>query len=330
MAKNLFNDLLYIDLISKDDRKEIQFKELIKKIKKEYYTQTPKFEVAFKKPLSNKRIYYTYCIENETKKQLNKFLSSFDIDSSEIHYKYLYSKYYKPFSNYLLEISNYIRENNLTEDQFSKPGQSLKSDEAYILYFLKANAIFLMMELQERFHKYSDENILMQEEIHEVYFSENPPKDIYVHPYQGNPVQIKKETTKSTIFKPLKGDLENRSENSKVLTYSKIIAKPDSFARAEESLFNNSIINHSYNFNNTKGNKLILAAFIHQLISKQIINERIFPGALKIKDRQITKFFALRYGNGSDTNKEFRNFKGLYKSKLIATIQNNYWLDNIN
>lgn len=331
MAENVFNDLLYIDQVPNDTRTETDFKNLLKNTEKEYYAHTPKFEIEFKKALTCKRKYYTSIIENETKKQLNKCLDAFDKNTSEIHYQYLYNRYFNNFLNYINEIASYIQEKKLSENLFLTPSKDNKSDEAYVLFFLKANAIFLLMELQERFHKYSEEQILLQEEIHEVYFSEIPPENLYVHPYQGKPIQIKKATTKSKIFKAIKGDLESRSENPKLLTFSELLnsSKTNLFSMAEEALFAAEIIDKDYNFIPTRGNKIILAAFIFKLFKLGYFNERTFPGPKQIKERQITKYFAHRYGNDSDTDREFRNFKKLKRHQYTTLVQKYHWLDNI-
>lgn len=331
MAKNVFNDLLYIDQVPKDTRTETQYKDLLKNLNKEHYSHTPRFEIEFKKALTNKRIFYTICIQNETKKQLNNCLDAFDKNTSEIHYKYLYNRYNKTFLNYIEEIASYIQENELSENLFLFPSKDNKSDESYILFFLKANAIFLLMELQERFHRYSENYPLLQEEIHEVYFSENPPQNLYIQPYQGKPIQIKRETSKSKVFKAIKGDLESRRDNPKLLTFSELInpSKSNQFSIAEERLFDAEIIDKDYNFISKRGNKIILAAFINKLLNTGYFNERIFPGPKIIKEREITKYFAHRYGNDSDTNKEFRNFNGSKKHQYNSILEKHFWLDNI-
>ncbi len=331
MILDLFNDILYVNPIYKNDKSEIQLIDDIQNSKKEYFNATPTFEIDFIKPLKPIRKYYCKMLFNETIAQFNRLTSDFGRNLVPEEEHFLYQKYFTQFSYYLKNIASYINERELSENLFSKPNDNSKADEAYIIYYFKANCIFLLMELQERYQNSTDLEIYSQEEIHEVYFNEEPPSNLYVLNYNGEPIQIKSTPfVESKNFIAIKGDLESRTENKKIITYKNLIAKPDSFARAEEKLFEQQIIDNYYDYISNKGNKIILAAFIHQLLKKEILNPRIFPGGKLIKEREITKFFAHRYGFSSDTDKEFRNFKGPNKNKLKSIIDNNYWLDNLN
>jgi hypothetical protein len=330
MIIDLFNDILYVNPIYKNDKSENQLIDDFQNSKKEYFNATPIFEIDFIKPLKPIRKYFCKMLLNETITQFNRLTNDFDRNLVPEEEHFLYQKYFTQFSYYLKNIASYINERELSENLFMKPNNNLKADEAYIIYYFKANAILLLMELQERYHNSTDPEIYSQEEIHEVYFNEEPPSNLYVLNYNGEPVQIKTiPSIETKNFIAIKGDLESRTENKKIISYKNLIAKPDNFARAEEKLFNELIIDKHYNFIPTKGNKLKLAAFIHQLIIKEILNTRIYPGGKPIKERDITKFFAHRYSNDSDADKEFRNFKGANKHKLKSMIYNLSWLDNI-
>lgn len=329
MGKNLFSDILYVETIYRETRTENQMLVALDKLSKEYHTTTPLFEIDFNKPLTSIRKLYWKLITNETTVLFNNLIDDFERASVPEENYFLYQKHQKNFSYIIKNIADYLSERELSSELFAKPNKNEKADEAYIIYFLKANSIMLLMELQERFNNNDTSETYSQEEIHEIYFSEEPPENLLVIDYSGTQINIKKPIIEKGIFRAIKGDLENRTENSKIIEYNKIIAKPDSFARLEESLFSEQIIDNEYNFITTKGNKQLLAAFIHQLINKELINQRIFPGNKPIKDSEITNFFAHRYGNNSDTNKEFRNFKNNEKHKLKSTIENYSWLDAI-
>lgn len=329
MAKSLFSDLLYVETIYRESRTENQILDALEKLSKEYYATTPLFEVEFNKPLTAIRKLYYHLITNETTVLFNNLINDFERTSVPEENHFLFQKHQKNFSYTIKNIADYLSERELTSELFAKPNKNEKADEAYIIYFLKANSIMLLMELQERFENHNTSETYTQEEIHEIYFKEEPPENLLVTSYSGVQINIKKPITVNENFKAIKGDLNNRTENAKIIEYNKIIAKPDTLARLEETLFNEKIIDHNYDFIPTKGNKQLLAAFIHQLINKEIISPRIFPGIKLIKDRDISKFFAQRYGNNSDTNKEFRNFKNNEKHKLKSTIESNRWLDAI-
>lgn len=330
MILDLFNDILYVNPIYKNDKSENQLIDDFQNSKKEYFNATPTFEIDFIKPLKPIRKYYCKMLFNETIVQFNRLTNDFDRNLIPEEEHFLRQKYFIQFSYYLKNIASYINERELSENLFTKPNDNPKADEAYIIYYFKANCIFLLMELQERYKNSTEPEIYTQEEIHEVYFNEEPPSNLYVLNYNGEPIQIKTITSIETKnFNVIKGDLESRNENKKIISFKTLIAKSDNFARAEEKLFEQQIIDAYYDFIPDKGNKIILAAFIHQLINKEILNTRIFPGGKIIRERAITKFFAHRYGFASDTDKEFRNFKGVNKHKLKPIIYNHSWLDNI-
>lgn len=332
MAKDFFIDILHIDLISKDNRSDIKFKELLKQQTKEYYRATPNYEIEFKTAYSNKRKYYQNRIDAETIKRFNTLVDTLDIQSTEAHLKYLFGKVYKSYTNYLTHISNYIIENSLNSELYLKPSNTSKSDEAYIIYYLKANAIMLLMELQDRFATYNEEPEYTQEEIHEKFFSEEAPTKLLVSPYSGSEIEIKKSIiNKRGIFSAIKGDIESRPDNPKILSYAQIIvsAKQSALARLEETLNNEGIIDDKYNFDSKRGNKQKLAAFIIKLQKGNFFNERYFPENKIIEDKKITDFFAQRYGPNSDTDKQFRNFKGSERHKFNKLINQYSWLDKI-
>ena len=336
MSKDFFIDLLYIDKLSVDNRSENQYKLDNDKINKVYPVATPRYEIIFKKKaFSEKRKFYVKLINSETIVRFNRLINALDVLSTDEHLKYLYHKYHKDFTTYLRHISNYIKENDLSENQFINPSNSHKADESYIVFYLKANAILLFLELQERFHKYSDIDYLNEDDIYEAYFNEKPPTTKDVIAYSGESIKTaKKLTKKGNSFNPIKGDLSFRQPDEKLLAFDQIIAsnKADNFMRLEAQLYDNGIINNEYNFVTDKGNKQILAAFILKLYKTGYINQRVFSKnkpAKEIKGPAITKFFTNRYGANSNANKEFRNFQLSQKHKYDKIISSYHWLDQI-
>ena len=49
----------------------------------------------------------------------------------------------------------------------------------------------------------------------------------------------------------------------------------------------------------------------------------------KIERKHIHKFFAHRYGPGSNADKEYRNFLGAKKRAYQKLVEANFWLDQI-
>jgi len=333
MAKDLFIDLLYVEKVTDDKRTENQFKELLKGFKKQYLNTTPKYEIDFKKAYSNRRKYYLKLIETEYIKNFNQINDALEINTTPGHLSFLYDKEYNRIKNYLNQISNYVSDNDLDETLYLKPIQNDKSDEAYIISFLKANAMMLFMELQERFSELSDTEIYTIEELHEVFFNEEPPEELIVKSYSGAEIKtVRKQVKQSSIFNAIQGDF--REENNDVLSYNELInkTKQREFAKLEELLNEKGIIDDKYNYTKKRGKKILLAAFMVKLTEAKYFNERIFfedKPSKKIERKHIHKFFAHRYGRGSNADKEYRNFLGAEKRAYQKLVDANFWLDQI-
>ncbi|QTY28149.1 DUF6617 family protein [Flavobacterium sp. CS20] len=333
MAKDLFIDLLYVEKVTDDKRTENQFKELLKGFKKQYLNTTPKYEIDFKKAYSNRRKYYLKLIETEYIKNFNQINDALEINTTPGHLSFLYDKEYNRIKNYLNQISNYISDNDLDETLYLKPIQNDKSDEAYIISFLKANAMMLFMELQDRFSELGDAEIYTIEELHEVFFNEEPPQELIVKDYTGAEIKtFKKPKKQNSKFNPIQGDF--REENNDVLSYNELInkIKQREFAKLEELLNEKGIIDDEYNFIKDRGNKILLATFMVKLTETKYFNERIFfdsKPSKKIEPKHIYKFFAYRYGPSSNAGKEYRRFLGTEKRAYQKLVDANFWLDQI-
>lgn len=336
MSKDLFSDLLYIDTYLKDQRSDVKFKELLLELNKEYKETTPTKEVRFpKKAFSSKLKYYEKLIDKETATHFNEMISELDRTSTNEHLQFLYQKWYNRFVSYLINIQQYIQNNEMQEKAFIVPGASADADHIHTIFYLKANAMLLFLELQARFNEHSNEDILTQEEIHELYFKEQPPQDLYVVDFSGKPISKPKPSKNAgDKFNAIKADLDFRTSNDKILTYSELVkpSKADVLARLEERLVEENLIDDKYSFNEKRGNKQVIAAFLLTLFEKGFFNERFFPDkkpSKKIERKHITKFFAHRYGPGSNADKEYRNFEGTLRPKYNQLLINHPWLDKI-
>lgn len=330
MSKDIINDLIYINPVSKDNRTDTKITEELKSLVKEYPIATPLYEIDFKKPITPIRKYYTELVKNFITSKLNEIISNSKTDKLEEEYQYLYAITESGIKQYFSFIREHIENNNLSEELYKSPSKDKKSDEAYVIHFMKYNCIMLFMELQERFKGKAEFEAMELEEIQETYLYEEASKDFVIKPYEGSPVHYTEKIKEDAkAFRPIKGDLEDRRENEKIIKFVDLIAKPDQFVIHEKTLNEYGIIDNEYVFIFKKGNKQLLAAFILQLKNKGYFNEFTFPGRKPIRDSKITDFFAHRYGNNSDTDKEYRNFKGTKALLFKQLVDKTYWLDKI-
>lgn len=330
MYKDIINDLIYVKPVSKDGRTDLQFNVDIKKIQKEYPIATPLYEIEFKKPLTPIRKYYSELIKSFITKKLNEIITNSKSDKLEEEYQYLYKSTENEIKQYFHFIREHISNNQLSEDLFKTPSRDKKSDEAYVIHFMKYNCIMLYMELQDRFKGKAEFEVMELEEIQETYLYEETTKEIIIKPYEGITIQYTERVNQDAkAFRPIKGDLAHRIFNEKIIAFDELIAKKDQFAILESKLNEYNIIDENYNFIPNKGNKQLLAAFILNIKNKGYFNEFLFPGRKPIKDSKVTDFFTHRYGNNSDTDKEYRNFKCAKVIQFKQMIENTYWLDKI-
>lgn len=330
MYQDIINDLIYVKPVSKDERTDLQFNEELNKLQKEFPIATPLYEVEFKKPLTPIRKYYSELIKNFITKKVNEIIAVSKSDKLEEEYQYLYKSTESKIKQYFHFVREHISNNQLSEDLFKSSSKDKKSDEAYVIHFMKYNCIMLYMELQERFKEKAEFDLLDIEEIQETYLYEESPKEIVIKPYEGISIQYTEKVKEGAkAFRPIKGDLDHRVYNEKIISFDELIAKKDQFSILENKLNENNLIDENYTFIPNKGNKQLLAAFILLIKSKGYFNEFIFPEKKPIKDSKITDFFSHRYGNNSDTDKEFRNFKGSKALQFKLTVEKTYWLDQI-
>jgi hypothetical protein len=333
---DLFNDILFLNLrpwlMSKNP--DLKFKQLIKDVKREYYVQQPKYEIAFVKPLSSIRKYYCAIIEAESIRFLNDFHSEIETTYSDSEISYLvHHVLNKKFSQFLKDIAKLISEKKYSSDQFDLGSNNFSkdrciADESYILHFLKCSFIRLFLEIQDSYFEFLNEEIVTQEEIYYKYFNENHPSlpTIIAAENFPNTSPIVKSNTKEVKppFNPIKDDL--RQDNKKVLLFDKIIKNPSRFSHIEVLMFEKELIDENYNFKDKYGLKKYLAALYHQLIRKGYFNKRHFPENKAVEPLMIRQFLDYRYNTHID--KQFRNWDN-DQSGLLEFIEQDYWLDDI-
>jgi hypothetical protein len=332
----LYNDILFLDLRpwlkSKDP--DLKFKQLLAEVKKEYFTYQPNYEVDFIKPLSNFRKYYLAIIEHEATRYLNDLHTEILSSTNSDEIKYLvHFALTRTLSQKLTEISKILEDRTYRQSQFDLSKGNLSSDksvadESFAMHCLKHQLIRLLMEVQESYQDHLKEDVLSEEEIYFKYFSEQAPQPSFIGIAANYPnikkVQFKEKKEEKEPFNALRQDI--RAEKKGICSYNQLIKNPSRFAQVEEVLFENGFFDKNYQFSDKYGQKKYFAAIYHQLIRKGYFNNRIFPGNIEVKPKQIRKFLDHRYN--SDVDKQFRIWDGSPK-ELIDFIEKDYWLDHI-
>lgn len=173
MAKYIFLELVTKTKgIHRDKRREKDFSELLMNIKENNRAPTAVFNLDFKRPLSDKKKYYSIIIFNDTQRMIEEFKKEFPSNAIEEELRFSYNSLHKKIDKYLKSIAQYIKENEITED--------LNSDLSYIINYLKFSAIQLLLELQDQYGQYASSENYSPNEIHEKYFGEELSKNYIV------------------------------------------------------------------------------------------------------------------------------------------------------
>jgi len=178
MTNEFITDLLNNQILTRDDveKTDNQFLDEFSNLLQELPIYRPNYEVEYKRPIYPIRKYYYRRISNEITSIFNKVFGVFSNSNLQEEYYLQYQKFYSFFSEILFNIRDYIEKNQITTKHYLNPEYSIHSDQAYIIFFLKANVILLLMEIQDQFGHYSTNEILNVEEIYEFYFNESPPQ----------------------------------------------------------------------------------------------------------------------------------------------------------
>lgn len=169
MITDIFASLISITKgLHRDNRTERDFKELNNKLKTDIqYKAAPLFTIEFpEKPFGVKRKYFKSLIDVEATSKYNKLIEEFTDTDIEAICIFNYQVFYSQYRQFLIDVKKYIDNHNFQRE-------SLKEENTYIIQYLKANMIWLYMELQERFSNYGSEDEMTIEEIHNYYFEED-------------------------------------------------------------------------------------------------------------------------------------------------------------
>lgn len=169
MKKDVFASLISItNGIHRDKKTDREYKELINKINTNLkYKTLPLFTIDFsERDFGSKRKYYKALIDLETNNLFNNLIEGFPESTIEVELNFMYQKKFSQFKKYLIDVGSYINNYNYRKD-------TIDQENTFVIQYLKANAIWLFLELQERFSKYGNEEIMTIEEIYKHYFGED-------------------------------------------------------------------------------------------------------------------------------------------------------------
>lgn len=311
---------------------EIKFKQLLNKLPNSAFKVHPKYEVSFDKANSNKRKYFLKLIENEATNCINDTHISIGESSGINHGKYLiYPLLNKTLKDLMKATNTLIEERELTELKFKPNNGKIQkgntADEAFIFQYLKHQLIRLYLEISESYPDFRKSETLELEELYEIYFDEVAPTFQIINKAEPSPViedtPLPANPPTDNQFKALKHDI--RPEKKGILTYDDIVKHNQYFARFEEILFQQGLINSKYTLNSKHGHKNEMAKMYHFVISKGYFAQRTFEPIKQIKELDIRKFLDHRYDVKLD--KQFRTFTS--KQKELVDFNNLPWLKNL-
>jgi hypothetical protein len=230
----LYHNILFIDRPWLDNKTSGQkYQQLYHALSKENLAQQPLYEFAFPKPLTSKRKYFYKLFDNEANRYINTIHSLISQASNENEKKYwIHPTLTKKLKDQLTQTEAEIKSNGFYLSVVDDKTQEQKhSDDAYIIQCLKYQLIRLYLEIQDSFPAYVKEDLLTQEDLHNLYFSEPASANSFI--VAASPLNLPKPSAAivakppEKTFKVIKWDI--REDQRGILNYADIIAKPDSF-----------------------------------------------------------------------------------------------------
>lgn len=331
----LYHKILLLELRPWTNREitDAKFKELLLKVKQHHYVLQPNYAVDFPKPLTAKRKYYHALIENEAIRYLNNFHQIIEGCLNDKERKYwVHTTLTKVFVSKFKEASKVIDDNSYNFSLLISGGKSKSDkntlDETYIIQHVKYQLIRLFIEIQETYKDYLKEEEIPEEELHQIYFTEEAPVNSLL--IEAEKIKVAKPASKAQVkqtsetFRALKNDFRDTAKG--VLDYKTIIKNDTRFASFEEQLFVQGYIDADYNFTNRHGQIQELAAIFRVLINKGYFSPKDFAKNKALKHVDYRKFLDHRYK--AKTDKQFRTL-GNEPEKVAEFLENNYWLENL-
>lgn len=319
----IFNEIINLSLRPwKVDYSNQKYQQLLRELKPESYQSQPLYDVAFIKPVNDKRKYYHALISNSAIKFLNDFHNEIQtaiIKQEKTHW--VSTALDKLLKTKFADANNLIEKKKYTIDAIS-----VKNDDAYIIQYLKYQLIRLYLEVQDTYLEEIQEDPLTQEDILANLFSDTTfDKPVIVHEERNlAPKQEKPAELTTSIQKFIQHNHEIREPNDEVLLYQEIVERPEALGRVEEILFEDEYIDQNLNFKEKKGRKLVIAAYAHVLKNRGVFKEITFHKGkrIKVSHFHIQRFISHRYAD--DFDQQYRRFKN--KKILADFLDNNLWI----
>ncbi|RXP54560.1 hypothetical protein EC396_09265 [Lutibacter sp. HS1-25] len=168
MIQHIFSSLISITKgLHKDLRTEQEYRSLNLNNKQNLqYKAKPNFEIVFKRALGEKNKYYKNLIDIAANEKFNVLIKDFPNNAVPEENTFVYNSIYAEYHQNLININNYIDKHSFTKN-------NITNDNTFVIQYLKVNMIWLYTELQDRFAKFGNEEILSTEEIYKHYFNED-------------------------------------------------------------------------------------------------------------------------------------------------------------
>ncbi|MCU7548169.1 hypothetical protein OCK74_03545 [Chitinophagaceae bacterium LB-8] len=336
----LYDQILYgvLNPWTKDSNSAVKYQHLLHELTLETFHVRPIFDMNFLKPVGPKRQYYAAIIEHEFRSILSDFDREMGAANSEDERTFLATKVLKNVDQHLRRTAFIINSKGYKSDIILPPSyfrhttECDTADATYILQLMKFQLIRLYLELQERYAPYIDMEVFCEEDIHQHYFGETAPERSFIVKVCStsiHPVQTTYVPSTEKVFQPRMYDV--RPPVPGVLSYEKIVANQERFARLERVLFEHHLIDHDYEFQRKPmGNYLRMAAIYLVAFQKGYFQKYYFINGRRytLTAKDVLKFFNRRYNIHID--KQFRTLskKGAL-SRFLENNQNNLWISLI-
>lgn len=309
MIKDIFASLISITKgLHRDNRTERDYKELNRKLKKDIKYKLDlfyKIELS-EKVFGEKRKYYKVLIDDEAGNKFNNLIESFPKNAIEEECIFNYQQFYSQYRQYFIDVKSYI-------DKHSHTRESLNQENTFIIQYLKANMIWLFMELQERFSKYGNEDEMTISEVNSYYFGDI--SDVYdiiktdtfdIKDYAVS-ISKKKTTVKREPMKKVSFGYKHRDTEKLKSVLKSLVLKVDLIDE------NRTSIDDLYN--------LIIASNFND------IDTKIYLSCETTQFRYIIDVFKPHFTNFTPTSIENTNL--FYTKNNILLKKNNLYKNNV-
>jgi hypothetical protein len=296
-----------------------------------------KFEIDFVRPFNAKTKYYNRLITSNANKYCNEVIMLIDNESDKQIKKYWISDtLQKKLKSRLIKVGEVIKnegfELSLINSRYSQFHQDTDhKTNTYIIQLLKVALIKCYLEIQDQFSEWIDDQLIETDFYTQLLFETVPdsfnlktvermiiPESI---PENEPIVEEQQPEAKVIEFIPKQSDFKGKGKSP--VQYSDI-RNPELFSKFEIELFESSLINEEYNFNDKHGNKNLLAALYIILIEKNYFRRTNTRNSKPFEPHHFRQYLDHRYN--VDTTQQF---KKCTKEQIASFKYKHTWVDNI-